>query len=217
MQQTKSYWRLVTITAVAGVAMALVGTACTITTSTDAGGAAGDFFAGGPGTGGGATAGAGGAATAGAGVGGAATAGAAGAGKVPYGCTPDSGDPLGTPNTCAPAVGSETDVCALCVQAHCCTEFSQCYATTPGNQCGWGGPNDDGEIACVQQCIQDQYKTSGVYDDSLIRTCSDGGCATNKANNSANACGPIIGQQTSDLVACLNTNCAGPCFTGEAQ
>ncbi|MES1172710.1 MAG: hypothetical protein ABUL62_00175 [Myxococcales bacterium] len=215
MQQTKSYWRLATLATVAGVALAFVGSACTVTTSTDDGGAAGDFFAGAPGAGA-STAGAGGAG-AGAPSAGATSAGAAGAAPVPYACTPDNGDALGMPNTCEPAVGSEMDACALCVKAKCCTEFGNCYATSPGNQCGWGGPNDGGEIACVQKCVQDKYQETGVYDETLLRTCAGGDCATNKANGSTQECGGIIGQQTSDLIQCLDMNCQGPCFTGEAQ
>jgi hypothetical protein len=207
MQQTKSYWRLAALATVAGVALAFAGSACTVTTSTDDGGSSGDSFAGATAAGAAQTAGASGAAvTAGAG-------GAAGAAAVPYDCTPDSGEALGTPNTCEPAVGSETDVCALCVKAHCCTEFGECYATSPGNQCGWGGPNDDGEITCVQACIQDGVQQSGVYDDTLIGTCG-AKCTTQKANGSTKECGSIVGQQTSDLVACLAMNCQAECFGG---
>ena len=210
MQQTKSYWRMTALTAVAGVVIAFVGSACTVTTTSDDGGAAGDIFA----TAGATNtfAGAGGADSAGA----AAIAGAAGAAKVAYECTPDDGTFVGTQNTCAPAPGSETDKCALCVQSKCCTEYGQCYGTEPGNQCGWGGKDDNGEIVCIQTCIQTGYMQSGVYDADLVSGCASG-CATNPANGSAKDCGAFIGQQTSDLVACLDMNCQGPCFTGEDQ
>jgi len=215
MQQTKSYWRLAALATATGGAFAFVGAACTVTTSTDVGGSTGDD-AGAPSAGAtqaGAGGAAAGAAAAGAAAGGAPAAGSGGAAPVPYDCTPDDGKPLGTPNTCEPDAGSEDDVCALCVKAHCCTEFSECYATKPGNQCGWGGPNDDGELLCVQQCIQDGVQKSGVYDDTLIGTCA-AKCTTQKANGSSKECGPVIGQQTNDLVACLGTNCQAECFGG---
>jgi len=191
---------------VAGVVTAFAASACVVTTDDGNGGASG---AAGANTAGANTAGAN---TAGAS--GAATAGAAGAPAVPYQCTPDNGDPEGMPNSCEPAPGFETDKCALCVKAKCCTEFANCYATAPGNQCGWGGPNDDSEIGCIQDCIKDGYMKTGVYDDPLVAGCANG-CGTNKANHSTKECGQFIGQQTSDLVACLRNNCEGPCFTGE--
>jgi hypothetical protein len=216
MQQTKSYWRLAALASAAGVALVFVGSACTVTTSTDAGGSAGETIAGAPGAG--ATqAGAGGAAAgapaAGAPGAGAPAAGAGGAAPVPYNCTPASGEALGTPNTCEPAPGSETDVCALCVKAKCCKEYSECYATTPGNQCGWGGPMDKGEIVCAQQCIVDGIAESGVYDATLVGTCANK-CTTQTANGSSKECGEVIGQQTNDLIACLGDNCQMECFGG---
>ncbi len=211
MQQTKSYWRFV---ALAGVVTAFVASACVVTTSTDdnTGGASGANTAGAN------TAGAGGA---GAGAGGALTGGAGGAaagtgGAVAYQCDPADGVFVGTPNTCAPAPGFETDACAVCTQAKCCTEYSDCFATSPGNQCGWGGPKDQGEIICLQNCIQTEFPKTGVYDDSLVETCA-ANCATTTAGGSAHECGSIIGQQTNDLIGCLGTNCQGECFTGETQ
>jgi hypothetical protein len=207
MQQTKSYWWLA---ALAGVATAFVGAACTVTTSTDDNGGAG-----GAGTAGATAPGAGaGGATPTAGAAGAAIAGAGGAVATPYLCDVANGGAVGTPNVCTPAAGSEDDVCALCVQSKCCTEFSECYAYNPGNQCGYGGPNDMGEISCVQACIQQGVIDSGgVYDSTLIGTCANE-CTTQTANGSSKECGPVIGQQTSDLVGCLAENCQSPCFGG---
>jgi len=215
MQQTKSYWRFV---ALAGVVTAFVASACVVTTSTDddTAGAAGTSTAGASSAGAagaGAGAGAGGAATAGAGG---AAAGAGGMAPTPYQCDPADGVFVGTPNTCAPAPGFEMDVCALCTQQKCCTEYSNCFATSPGNQCGWGGPNDQSEAICVQNCIQTEYPKTGVYDDSLVETCA-ANCATTKAGGSAHDCGSIIGQQTNDLIACLGMNCQSECYTGEPK
>jgi hypothetical protein len=221
MQQTKSYWRLAAITAVAGVAVAFVGSACTVTTTTDDGGAAGDFFAGAPGAGA-PTAGAGGATTAGAAgattAGAAGVAGTAGVAAVEYECdvVPDPGGPAGTPySSCAPDAMSADDVCALCIQSKCCTEYEACYAFGPGDQCGYGGPGDMGEISCVQACIQDGVATNGVFDDSLVLTCG-AKCATEKSPNgtSSKECGQVIGYRTNDLVDCMTMNCQTKCYGG---
>lgn len=219
MQQTKSYWRLAGFTALAGVAFAFVGAACTVTTSTDDGGAGGDFFAGAPGAGAPAagaatTAGASGASTAGAtAAGGASTAGAA---AVAYECDVDPGPPAGTPYTsCAPDAEHTDDVCALCIQTSCCTEFKACYASNPGDQCGYGGPGDMGEISCVQQCIQDGVATDGVFDDKLVGTCG-AKCTTEASPNgtSSKECGQVIGYRTSDLVDCMTMHCQTECYGG---
>jgi hypothetical protein len=219
MQQTKSYWRLV---AVAGVVSAFVASACVVTTSTDddtagAGGAstAGNGGSGGS-TAGSATAGSG---TAGsqAGTGGSTPAG--GAGPVPFQCDPGEGGAVGTPNSCAPS-GAGND-CEKCIQAKCCGEYEACYATNPGNQCGWGGPdkvdgvkNEAGEIFCVQSCLIKVVEASGTApEDSEVRTCA-AECATNPSNQSSKDCGPVVGQQTSDLVACLRQDCSVACFGG---
>jgi len=218
MQQTKSYWRLAAFTAVAGVALAFVGSACTVTTTSDNGGAAGDFFAGAPGAGA-ATAGAGGATTAGASgaaTAGAATAGTAGAAPTEYACDVDPGPAAGTPYpSCAPDAMHTDDICALCIQSKCCTEFEACYAYNPGDQCGYGGPGDLGEISCVQDCIQKGVATDGVFDEKLVGTCG-AKCTTQKAPNgtSTKECGQVIGYRTSDLVDCMTMNCQTPCYGG---
>jgi hypothetical protein len=100
------------------------------------------------------------------------------------------------------------------VQSKCCAEFSACYATNPGNQCGWGGPNDDGEITCIQACVQKGVEDSGgVFDAMLLGSCG-ATCTTEKANGSTKDCGTVIGQQTNDLVGCLNNGCQSECFGG---
>ena len=221
MQQTKSYWRLVVV---AGVLSAFVAGACTVTTSTDVDddddNSAGTS-AGGAATAGAATAGAGtaGAATAGSSAAGTAGAGGAGgAGPVPFQCDPEGdGGAVGDPNSCAPI--DPNDECQKCVQAKCCAEYGACYATDPGNQCGWGGPaklpsGEDypgGEALCTQLCIQDGVAESGVAPDAeLIGTCG-AGCASAK-DTSGKTCEQHVGQQTNDLIGCLNENCSKVCF-----
>jgi len=219
MQQTKSYWRLV---AVAGVVSAFVASACVVTTTTDDDdGSAGS---GGSGTAGAGTAGKAGAGTAGAGTAGAGTAGAGtagapagGAGPVPFQCDPAEGGAVGTPNSCAAA--DPNDDCQKCVQAKCCSEYEACYATDPGNQCGWGGPlkidgdpNEGGEALCIQLCLQKVVTDSGAApEDSDVGTCANS-CATSPGNGASKDCGSIIGLQTSDLVECLRRDCSVVCF-----
>jgi len=183
MQQTKSYWRLV---AVAGVLSAFIGAACTVTTSTDSGfggstsgGASGSGTAGahtaGAGTAGAGTAGAG---TAGAGTAGAATAGAGGAAATPFSCDLGEGGTKGEsiPGVCTLDNAEKADKCAVCLKGKCCAEFSDCYAVSPGNQCGWGGPKGDaqGEFVCYRACLTDVAMKNGA-----IETSDRGACAAN--------------------------------------
>lgn len=224
MQQIKSYWRVV---AVAGVAGAFIASACVVTTTDGTGGAGGTGATGGTSTSSGGTAGtsstagtsgtsAGATSMAGTssstgGSGGAATGGA---GAVPFQCDPanEGGAAPGTPNTCVPDDAHKTDACALCVQSKCCTAYADCYATDPGNQCGWGGPNDGGEIACIQECIQKATSDGGPDDADLRGMCFDS-CATTKANKASQDCG-LIGNQTNALFGCLSDNCATECLGG---
>ena len=220
MQQTKSYWRLV---AVAGVVSAFIASACVVTTGSDGGSAgtdAGGSGAAGAGTAG-ASAGKSGAGTAGsaAGTAGSATGGAGGEGPVPFQCDMGDGGAVGMPNTCAP--NDPADVCQKCTQAKCCTQYAECYATEPGNQCGWGGPakvngdpNPGGEAYCLIACIQKGVADSGTAPDAeLIGTCGNN-CATTKSNGATQECGSVLGAQTSDLIGCLKDNCSTQCFGG---
>jgi hypothetical protein len=130
---------------------------------------------------------------------------------VPFQCdTGDAGAP-GTANSCAPDDDHKTDPCALCVQAHCCTEYSECFATDPGNQCGWGGPNDAGEIGCVQKCIQDGIAAQQPDDSDLRNGCFDK-CSTNPTNTGSKDCGTLIGTQTNALIGCLTDSCHTECL-----
>ncbi|MET0795199.1 MAG: hypothetical protein ABW061_27015 [Polyangiaceae bacterium] len=222
MHQTKSYWRMATLAAVAGVLSAFVGSACTVTTSTDDdGGAAGASAAGaataGANSAGAATAGANsaGSNSAGSSSAGANTAGNAGAAATPYECdVPDVDTPAGTLYpSCAPDAEHTDDVCALCIQSSCCDAYKACYAYGPGDQCGYGGPDDAGEISCVQQCVQDGVAESGVYDATLLGTCANK-CITKKANGASKDCEESIGLRTNDLIACMADNCQEKCFGG---
>ena len=212
MQLTKSYWHVV---AALGVVGAFVASACVVTTSTD-GNTAGD--SGETNTTAGSTSA--GSSAGGASAGSSNTAGTGGAvaagGDAPtaYQCdTGDAGAPPGTPSTCAPDADHTTDSCALCVQASCCTEYSQCFATDPGNQCGWGGPSDGSEIICFQQCVKDAITNGGVDNDDTRTTCSDQ-CVTTTANKSTHDCGAFLGVQTQALIGCLSDHCATECLGG---
>ncbi|MEI9939968.1 MAG: hypothetical protein WDO69_22330 [Pseudomonadota bacterium] len=216
MQQTRSYWRLVTV---AGVVCAFVVGACTVTTSTDDDDTAG---AGGAGTAGTGTSGApaAGAGVAGSGVAGSGTSGTGGAAPVPFQCDPEEGGAQGTPNTCTPVDSS--DECETCIQGNCCALFEACYATDPGNQCGWGGPamvngepNNGGELACIKACLEKVVVDSGAApEDSDVESCASN-CATTVSNGATKECGSVIGNQTNDLVGCLRMNCSKPCFGAE--
>jgi hypothetical protein len=121
------------------------------------------------------------------------------------------------PGSCTPT--SSSDACQQCVKAKCCDPYEACYATKPGNQCGWGGPllvngmpNVGGEALCIQLCLQELVDASQTApEDSDVRTCANR-CATTKGNGAAQECGSIIGLQTSDLIGCLRQDCSVACF-----
>jgi hypothetical protein len=148
------------------------------------------------------------------------SAGAGGhAEPVPFQCDPSDGSAVGTPNSCKAA--DPTDECQVCVQTKCCTEYAECYAVDPGNQCGWGGPatlegspNEGGELLCMQLCLIATIADSGTAPDALqIGTCANH-CATALGNGATKECGPVIGSQTSAVVGCLLKNCSIACFGG---
>ena len=216
MQQTKSYWLVV---AVAGVLGAIVASACTVTTSSDdssggtgtIAGTGGTSIAGTTSTGGGGATATGGSSGSTSIAGTTSTGGSGGAATTTFQCDPADGNPVGTPASCAATAGNG---CSTCIAASCCTEFGQCFATSPGNQCGYGGPKGDGqgEFICAQACIQTATSDGGVLDASTIETCANG-CVTPK--DSANkTCEMHVGQQTNDLIACVNMNCQAECFGG---
>jgi len=124
---------------------------------------------------------------------------------------------MGTPNSCAPT--DANDACQKCTQAKCCTEYEACYATDPGNQCGWGGPakvngedNPGGELYCIYACLQKAVEEGQTAPDaSQVQACGNN-CATTKSNGATKECGQVIGVQTSDAVGCLLDNCSVECF-----
>ena len=140
-----------------------------------------------------------------------------GAERVPFQCDPSDGSAVGTPNDCTPA--DPNDVCQKCVQAKCCTEYAECYAINPGNQCGWGGPlkingmpNYGGEIACLQDCLVAVVADSGTAPAaSDVNSCATH-CATSIGNGATKECGSVIGSQTNALVGCLLKSCSTVCF-----
>ncbi|MCE7890865.1 MAG: hypothetical protein DYH12_14410 [Sorangiineae bacterium PRO1] len=67
----------------------------------------------------------------------------------------------------------------------------------------WGSPTDgDGEIFCFQACYTAELKKG--TDPSDAKAACAGQCTTP-------ACGTVSGA-TSDLIACLDTNCLTDCF-----
>jgi hypothetical protein len=212
MQQTKPYWYLL---AAFGVASAFVGAACTVNSSTvdSSAGAAGEDTAGSSSAGageGGAAAGTGGAASGNAGTAGA-TAGTGGTDPTTVPAC-DSGDtPTGTAATsCDSGV---TDDCSTCVKAHCCLEYSQCFGTSPGNVCGYGGPNNQGEFSCYQACLQKAFADNGSIGEDDQTACA-GSCTTSTASMGALDCG-TLGTSTNDLIGCLtDNNCNVACYGG---
>ena len=219
MQQTKSYWRLV---AVAGVVSAFVGVACTVTTSTgdgfsgnDAGGASGSGTAGasaGMATG---SAGKAGAGSAGAGTAGAANAGAGGAAATPFSCDLGDGGTQGEgiEGVCTLDAAEKKDKCAVCLKTTCCTEFSECYAVNPGNECGWGGPKGEGEFVCYRACLTDVAMKNGAVETGDRLACA-ANCQTPK-DTSGMSCMEAIGTATNSLIRCvMNQGCNSDCYGG---
>lgn len=200
MQQTKSYWR---VAAAVGVVSAFMASACVVTSSDDSAG----------GDGGETNANAGSTSAGGASAGSSSTAGSTSSAAADYQCdTGDGGAPPGVAADCTSAPAQVPEACASCLQTQCCTELGECYATTPGNQCGYGGPNDGGEFTCFQKCAQDGFTANGVDDDDLRTTCSNQ-CTTSTDHQSSHDCG-LIGTQTNALIACLSDNCVTQCIGG---
>jgi len=172
-----------------GMAGCVVGSSDDESTGGTSGGGSGGSGA----TGGGSTGGSGGSGA----TGGSATGGSGGA---QFECEPADGGPAGTPGSCK---ASGTDKCEVCIEAKCCTEWSACAATGPGNPCMWGSPTaGDGEIFCFQTCYTAELK-KGTDPTEAKGTCA-GSCATP-------SCGTVSGA-TSELIACLDKECLADCF-----
>ena len=219
MQQTKSYWRML---AVGSVVSAFIASACVITTDDpdddiDTAGSGGQATSSGGKASGGSTA------TGGSGTAGSAHAGSGGSGNAPgsFECDPESeaggpSDPVGTvPLSCEP--GTSPNPCDKCVQTKCCAEYGACYATEPGNQCGYGGPlkykgeDNVGEFNCVTVCLQAAVAMSGVAPTGEdLGQCANE-CATS-IPGSAKDCSPVYGLQTNEVVVCQVEKCSEECF-----
>ena len=168
--------------------------------SSTGGSATGGSATGGSATGGSAT---GGSATGGSATGGSATGGSGGMDTDPE-CDPDMDELVNTPYPdCMATAGNP---CEACIEANCCAESRVCYGYDPGNVCGWGGPDGDGEITCYIACAQDYVDANGVFDDDGIDECTTE-CTTAM-------CGQI-GNATQDLAICLQENCEEACWPAE--
>jgi hypothetical protein len=170
-------------------------------------GGRGGTSTGGSATGGSAT---GGSATGGSATGGSATGGSATGGSATGGmdtdpeCDPDMGE---LDNTYYPDCNATPgNSCEECIQESCCEQSRICYGYDPGNVCGWGGPEGDGEITCYIACAQDYVEANGVFDDDGIDECTTE-CTTAM-------CGQI-GNATQDLAICLQENCEEACWPAE--
>ncbi len=160
-------------------------------------------------TGGSATSGTGGTS---AGSGGS-TAGTGGSDTTPSCDSDNTGTPY--PN-CDPV--DPKDDCEVCIQKSCCAESKDCYATSPNNVCGWGGPDTEdamlgtvtgiGEIGCYRSCLTKYVNDNGVCDTDGIDQCASA-CATPM-------CDGLAGTATSALAGCMQTNCSDECFGATA-
>ncbi|MEO8904877.1 MAG: hypothetical protein ABI488_20830, partial [Polyangiaceae bacterium] len=103
--------------------------------------------------------------------------------------------------------------CDKCVRSNCCAEYSDCYATDPGNQCGYGGPNSDGEFFCYQSCLVNAFTKNGSLEDSDSEICANT-CATTKDLKGSQECGSVLGTATSELIACVADGCSTECYGG---
>jgi hypothetical protein len=118
-------------------------------------------------------------------------------------CDPDEGQLANTPYpNCEPF--DPENSCEACIQTSCCEISKECFSYAPGNVCGWGGPDETGEVNCYQDCI-DNYidENDGICDTEGEDFCL-GECATE-------GCGQI-GNQTQDMLGCMWENCATDCF-----
>jgi hypothetical protein len=175
-------------------------------------GAAGKGGSAGAGTGG--TAGKGGSAGASTGgtAGAAGTGGSAGsggsAGAAPTGvtCDPTTGTKL---TACEPDPSSTGDdlKCETCRKANCCEEWKTCGSSSPDNACGFGGPQNDGELNCLRRCILTARA------DGDVTTAEEGACGITCKSTGTN-CATAISDDTTDIYSCLRGKCADDCFGG---
>jgi hypothetical protein len=138
------------------------------------------------------------------GSGGSATGGSSGTGgdETDPECDPDSGELVNTPYpNCTASAGN---LCEQCMETSCCELSRVCYGLSPGNVCGWGGPDGGGELACYVECVAAYYDENGVYDEDGVDECTSM-CVTPM-------CGTLPGNATQDMVECVDTNCQEPCY-----
>jgi hypothetical protein len=124
-------------------------------------------------------------------------------------CDPASGNLDNTPYpNCEPS-NTDDPTCEECIQESCCEESIACYSFAPGNVCGWGGPASGdfagaGEIGCYVACLAEYVDENGVCDEDGLGECA-GACQTP-------SCGAVLGNQTSELAACIHDNCNEECL-----
>jgi hypothetical protein len=75
--------------------------------------------------------------------------------------------------------------------------------------CGWGGPADGdyagaGEFGCYVNCLRDYVGENEVCDEDGMGACI--------AECQTPTCGEVLGNQTSELAACVHTSCSQECL-----
>ncbi|HEY3500342.1 MAG TPA: hypothetical protein VGK73_36875 [Polyangiaceae bacterium] len=130
--------------------------------------------------------------------------GAGGEGPDPEAIVCDSEEPDSTPYPNCEPVDANNE-CEACVEQNCCEESQACFAFAPFNVCGWGGPNEEGEINCYVDCISEWLDENGACGQAALDACADE-CTTAACNE--------FGDKTWDLAVCMNENCSDYCFGG---
>lgn len=115
----------------------------------------------------------------------------------------DPAQPPANPGSCTPQ--DANDACQVCISEKCCDEYAACAATSPDDSCAWGGPNGEGEITCIQNCLFALQADGGVADDTTIAECA-GSCLTPSCTQAT------ISPQTNSLVGCLKDQCFSECL-----
>lgn len=169
----------------AGLGLAALASACTVTVKPDGGGGAGGD-AGSAGTGG--------------------SAGTAGAGgTLPFVCDDDV---VGgrTSATCTPAPGGDA-ACSACIEAQCAPSCGLCKSYPP-DPCLYGAPAGQGEFICFRACLLPLVQAAGALLPADIQTCA-GDCATPACEYQGLT---EVSAATSALVDCTTTKCPQDCY-----
>jgi len=94
----------------------------------------------------------------------------------------ETGVPSGTPGSCEPTVGedSESYACQTCVESLCCAEAKACAATNPYTACYYGstarlGFDDQpitGELDCILDCLRNIPVDEFLGDQDQVDACA---------------------------------------------